>query len=321
MMISFLVFIFCLFLVYFAYLLATRSSDAKRARLQQRLSQALLHSAHTEDAEVLLARQELMSEIPWMNRTLLELQVATNIKRVLDQADVEITVTRLIMFSLMAGLLAGLAASVLTVSLLVILACGIFGAIIPFVHVFWKRKKRFDKFLEHLPDALELMSRALSAGHAFSEALHMVSVEMPEPISKEFRKTYEEQNLGLSLKLALENLTQRMPLLDLRLCVTAVLIQRETGGNLAEILEKVAHTIRERFRILGDLKTLTTSSRLSAWLLCGLPIGVAVAVSAMNPEYMSILWKDPRGHKLIYLAAFLQISGMLIVKKILKIKI
>jgi tight adherence protein B len=210
---------------------------------------------------------------------------------------------------------------VLTVSLLVIVACGISGAILPFIHVFWKRKKRFDKFLEHLPDALELMSRALSAGHAFSEALHMVSIEMPEPISKEFRKTYEEQNLGLSLKLALENLTQRIPLLDLRLCVTAVMIQRETGGNLAEILEKVAHTIRERFRILGDLKTLTTSSRLSAWLLCGLPIGVAVAVSAMNPEYMSILWKDPRGHKLIYLAVFLQISGMLIVRKILKIKI
>jgi len=321
MMISFLVFIFCLFLVYFAYLLATRSSDAKRARLQQRLSQALLHSAHTEDVEVLLARQELMSEIPWANRALLQLQVATKLKRVLDQADIEMTITRLIMFSLMAGMLAGLAVSMITIALFPIIACGIFGAIIPFVHVFWKRKKRFDKFLEHLPDALELMSRALSAGHAFSEALHMVSIEMPEPISKEFRKTYEEQNLGLSLKLALENLTQRIPLLDLRLCVTAVMIQRETGGNLAEILEKVAHTIRERFRILGDLKTLTTSSRLSAWLLCGLPIGVALAVSAMNPEYMSILWKDPRGHKLIYLALFLQISGMLIVKKILKIKI
>jgi tight adherence protein B len=321
MLISFLVFIFCLFLVYFAYLLATRSSDAKRARLKERLSQALLHSAHTDDVEVLLARQELMSEIPWMNRTLLQLQVATKLKRVLDQADIEMTVTRLIMFSLMAGMLAGLAVSMLTISLLAIVACGIFGAIIPFVHVFWKRKKRFDKFLEYLPDALELMSRALSAGHAFSEALHMVSIEMPEPISKEFRKTYEEQNLGLSLKLALENLTQRITLLDLRLCVTAVLIQRETGGNLAEILEKVAHTIRERFRILGDLKTLTTSSRLSAWLLCGLPIGVAVAVSAMNPEYMSVLWTDPRGHKLIYLAVFLQISGMLIVRKILKIKI
>ena len=321
MLISFFVFLFCLFMVLLAYLFATRSSDAKRQRLQQRLAEALLHSAHTEDVEVVIARQELMSEIPALNRALLQFQIATRLKHVLDQADLEITITRLLMFSLMAGLLAGLAASMITVSLLVIIACGIFGACVPFMHVFWKRKKRLNKFLEHLPDALELMSRALSAGHAFSESLHMVSVEMPEPISKEFRKTYEEQNLGLSLKLALENLTQRIPLLDLRLCVTAVLIQRETGGNLAEILEKVSYTIRERFRILGDLKTLTTSSRLSAWLLCGLPVGVALAVTAMNPEYMSILWKDPRGHKLIYIAVFLQISGMLIVRKILRIKI
>jgi tight adherence protein B len=321
MLISFFVFLFCLFAVILAYLFATRGSDAKRARLKQRLNEALLHSAHTTDVEVLLARQELMSEIPALNRALVQIQVATRLKRVLDQADLEITITRLLMFSAMAGMLAGLAASVLTFSILIIVSAGLVGALIPFVHVFWKRKKRFDKFLEHLPDALELMSRALSAGHAFSEALHMVSIEMPEPISKEFRKTYEEQNLGLSLKLALENLTHRMPLLDLRLCVTAVLIQRETGGNLAEILEKVAYTIRERFRILGDLKTLTTSSRLSAWLLCGLPIGVAIAVTAMNPEYMSILWKDPRGHKLIYLAVALQISGMLIVRKILRIRI
>jgi tight adherence protein B len=321
MLISFFVFLFCLFVVLAAYLLATRGSDAKRARLQQRLSQALLHSAHSDDVEILLARQELMSEIPALNRALVQIQVATRLKRVLDQADLSITVTRLLMFSAMAGVLAGLAASMLTVQLVIIVSAALAGAVMPFVHVFWKRKKRFDKFLEHLPDALELMSRALSAGHAFSEALHMVSIEMPEPISKEFRKTYEEQNLGLSLKLALENLTHRMPLLDLRLCVTAVLIQRETGGNLAEILEKVAYTIRERFRILGDLKTLTTSSRLSAWLLCGLPIGVAAAVTVMNPEYMSILWKDPRGHKLIYLAVALQVSGMLIVRKILRIKI
>jgi tight adherence protein B len=105
------------------------------------------------------------------------------------------------------------------------------------------------------------------------------------------------------------------------MCVTAVLIQKETGGNLAEILEKVAHTIRERFRIMGDLKTLTTSSRMSAWLLCALPIFVAVAVTVMNPEYMSVLWKDPRGHYLIAAAMFMQITGMLIVRKILNIRI
>jgi tight adherence protein B len=233
MLIIFLVFTFGLFLVFGAYLLATRGSDARRVRLRQRLEDVLLHSAHTDDVEVLLAREELMSEIPWMNRTLVSVRSAMRLKRVLDQADLQITVTRLVMLSLMAGILAALAMSMLTVSLLLIVGVGVVGFSAPFIHVFWTRKKRFDKFLEHLPDALELISRALSAGHAFPEALHMVSTEMPEPIATEFRKTYEEQNLGLSLKLALENLTQRMPLLDLRLCVTAILIQRETGGNLA----------------------------------------------------------------------------------------
>lgn len=321
MLISFLVFVFGLFLVLGAYLFATHGTESKRARLQKRLAEALLHSAHTEDVEVILARNELMSEIPFVNRFLVRMQAALQLKRMLDQADLHITPSRLVMFSAMAGMLGALAASVITISILIMIVSGIAAAVIPFVHVWWKRKKRFDAFLEHLPDALDLMSRGLSAGHAFSEALHMVSAEMPEPIASEFRKTYEEQNLGLSLKLALENLTQRMPLLDLRMCVTAVLIQRETGGNLAEILEKVAYTIRERFRIMGDLKTLTTSSRMSAWLLCGLPIFVTIVITGMNPDYMSVLWKDPRGHYLIAAAMILQVTGMLIVRKILDIKI
>ncbi len=321
MLISFLVFLFALFLVLGAYLLATHGTDAKRARLQKRLSEALLHSAHTEDIDVVLARNELMSEIPWLNRSLIRVQAALQLKRMLDQADLHITPSRLVMFSAMAGMLAALAASIISISIVLVFVAGVSAAAIPFAHVWWKRKKRFNAFLEHLPDALDLMSRALSAGHAFSEAMHMVSAEMPEPIATEFRKTYEEQNLGLSLKLALENLTQRIPLLDLHMCVTAVLIQRETGGNLAEILEKVAYTIRERFRIMGDLKTLTTSSRMSAWLLCGLPIFVTIVITIMNPEYMAILWKDQRGHYLIATALFLQATGMLIVRKILRIKI
>ena len=321
MLISFLVFVFGLFLVLGAYLLATMGTDAKRARLRNRLSEALLHSAHTEDIEVVLARNELMSEIPWMNRSLVRLQAALHLKMMLDQADLHVTPSRLVMFSAMAGMLAALAVSVITISILLMLGAGVVAAMLPFMHVWWKRKKRFEAFLADLPDALDLMSRALSAGHAFSEALHMVSAEMPEPISGEFRKAYEEQNLGLSLKLAMENLTQRVPLLDLRMCVTAVMIQRETGGNLAEILEKVSYTIRERFRIMGDLKTLTTSSRMSAWLLCGLPIFVTIVITIMNPDYMAILWKDTRGHYLIAAAMLLQITGMLIVRKILDIKI
>lgn len=321
MVISFLVFVFALFLVLGAYLLATHGSDAKRALLRKRLADAVLYSARAEDLEVVLARNELMSEIPWVNRSLIRLQAALHLKRMLDQADIHITPSRLLMFSVMAGVLGALATSVVSSLILMMLLCGVVTASLPFVHVWWKRKKRFGHFLEHLPDTLDLMSRGLSAGHAFSETLQMVAAEMPDPIAAEFRKTYEEQNLGLSLKLALENLTQRMPLLDLRMCVTAILIQKETGGNLAEILEKVAHTIRERFRIMGDLKTLTTSSRMSAWLLCALPIFVAIAVTVMNPDYMSVLWKDQRGHYLIAAAMFMQITGMLIVRKILDIRI
>jgi tight adherence protein B len=321
MLISLVVFLFALFLVLAAYLAATHGSDRKRERLQKRLSEALLHSAHTDDMEIVLARNELMSEIPWVNRSLIQLSAALQLKRMLDQADLHITPSRLLMFSGMAGILGALAVSVVSPSILFMVGGALVAASLPFLHVWWKRKKRFNQFLELLPDALDLMSRGLSAGHAFSEALHMVSAEMPDPIASEFRKTYEEQNLGLSLKLALENLTDRIPLLDLKMCVTAVLIQRETGGNLAEILEKVAYTIRERFRIMGDLKTLTTSSRLSAWLLCGLPIFVALAVTVLNPDYMGILWKDQRGHYMIAAAIFMQITGMLIVRKILDIKI
>lgn len=321
LLVPFFVFIACLFLTYALYLITSRSSDAKRALLNQRLAEAIRSSVNSSDVDVQLAREELLSEIPWLNRSLLKLAVPTRIKRTIDQADLNITVVRLVLFSLTAGALAFLAVSMVSTSYLLMTICGVIAAMLPFSHVLAKRKKRLNKFLQLLPDALDLMSRGLSAGHAFTESLHMVATEMPEPIATEFRKTYEEQNLGLSLKLALENLVQRMPLLDLRMCVTAILIQRETGGNLSELLEKVAYTIRERFRILEDLKTLTLSSRWSAWLLCALPIFLAIYISVMNPGYMDVLWRDPRGHKLIALAVTMQILGMLMVQRIMKIKI
>ena len=320
-LISFFVFLTGLFLVYALYLFTSRSSDAKRALLKERLADAIRSSAHSVDEDVQLARQELMSEIPWVNRVLLKMQISSRLKEIIDQADSQITVMRLVLFSLTAGVLAFLASSMMSPSFLIALFFGVLATMLPFFHILSKRRKRLNKFLQLLPDALDLMSRGLSAGHAFTEALQMVASEMPEPISMEFRKTYEEQNLGLSLKLALENLVQRVPLLDLRMCVTAVMIQRETGGNLSELLEKVAHTIRERFRIMEDLKTMTLSSRWSAWLLCGLPIFLAVYVTVMNPGYMDVMWRDQRGHYLLAVAGVMQIAGMLLVQKIMKIRI
>src|ERR1043166_8518499 len=154
MVVSFLVFVFALFLVLGAYLLATHGTDKKRAKLQKRLSEALLHSANTEDVDVVLARNELMSEIPWVNRTLINVQAALQLKRMLDQADLHITPSRLIMFSFMAGMLGALTASVLTVFIPIMILAGIGCAALPLVHVIWRRKKRFDSFLEQLPDSL-----------------------------------------------------------------------------------------------------------------------------------------------------------------------
>jgi tight adherence protein B len=319
--IPFLVFLACLFLVYALYLFSSRGSDAKRALLKERLADAIRSSAHSTDMDVQLAREELMSEIPWLNRVLLRLQVTAKLKQIIDQADSQITVMRFVLLSLSAGVLAFFAIRMVSTAFALQAVFGVIATMLPLLHILMKRKKRMNKFLQLLPDALDLMSRGLSAGHAFTEALQMVAAEMPEPISMEFRKTYEEQNLGLSLKLALGNMVQRMPLLDLRMCVTAVMIQRETGGNLSELLEKVAYTIRERFRIMEDLKTMTLSSRWSAWLLCGLPIFLAVYVTLMNPGYMDVLWRDPRGHKLIAIAAIMQVLGMLMVQRIMRIRI
>ena len=320
-LIMFFAFLAGLFMVYAIYLITSRQTEAKRAILKERLADAIRASIHSQDLEVQLVRRELLSEIPWVNRVLLGVQLVTQFKKIIDQAASEVTVMRLLLFSLTAGVLAFLAVSMVSTSLLLAFFFGILATALPTLHILAKRRKRLNKFLSLLPDALDLMSRGLSAGHAFTEALQMVATEMPEPIASEFRKTYEEQNLGLSLKLALENLVERVPLLDLRMCVTAVLIQRETGGNLSELLEKVAHTIRERFRIMEDLKTLTLSSRWSAWLLCGLPIFLAVYVSLMNPGYMDVMWRDPRGHWLLALAAIMQVLGMLMVQKIMKIRI
>jgi tight adherence protein B len=320
-MIPFFVFLFCLFVTYASFLLLTRKTAVQREQIKRRLADVLIYSDQTDDPRIQLARVEMMSEIPLINRLLLDIPIAVDLKRWIDQADLHLTVTRLFMFSALAAALAGMAATMLTAALPLIAVPAIAAAAIPFLYVLWRRKKRLNKFLANLPEALDLMSRALSAGHAFSETLKMISQEMTDPIAMEFRRTYEEHNLGLSSKLALENLAQRIPLLDLRMCITAIQIQRETGGNLAEILEKVGYTIRERFRILEDLKTLTTQSRISAWVLCAIPIFVAAATTIINPDYMSVLWNDPRGHKLIAVALGMQIAGMLMVRKILQIKI
>ena len=320
MLISTFVFLFFLFATYALYVLASNKSDTRQARLQQRVAQALQESSTVSFEDIQLAREDSIGGVPFINRLLSSLNLTKNLDRMLRQADMQITVTRLLVFCFVAGLMAGLATyTVLNAPVALLVA--IVAAILPIVHVSTKRKKRLRKFNAQLPDTLDLLSRSLSVGHAFSEALHQVATEMPDPIATEFRIAFEEQKLGLSTKAALDRLSERVPLLDLRLCVTAMHIQRETGGNLGEIMEKVAQTIRERYKLIEDFRTMTTASRGSAWILCGLPILIIALLTFINPDYMSSLIRETRGHYVLAVAAVLQILGVITINKILAIKV
>jgi tight adherence protein B len=320
MLISTTVFLFFLFLVYALFLMASRKSDARQERLQERVADALRGLSSSDDAPVQISRDDSIGGHPIVNQLLSSLDFIKRMDRMIRQADIRITVTRLLMFSLVAGLMAGLAAYTI-VNPVFALLLAIPAAALPILHVSMKRNKRMRKFNAQLPDTLDLFGRSLAVGHAFSESLHQVASEMPDPISTEFRITFEEQKLGLSTKAALDRLAERVPLLDLRLCITAMHIQRETGGNLAEILEKVGETIRLRFKLMEDFRTMTTSARGSAWILCGLPLGIVALMTFINPDYMSVLLHDQRGHYILIIAAVLQFLGIVTIKKILAIKV
>ena len=314
------VLLFFLFLTYALFLLASRNSDARQARLEQRIAEALRDTNRTADDAIQISREDLMGKNAALNRILSSLNLAKKLETMITQADSRITVSRLLGFSFLAGVIAGLAAYTV-MNAVFALAIFFLAASMPFFHIAIKRRKRLLKFNSQLPDTLDLLSRSLAVGHAFTEALHQVSSEMPDPIATEFRIAFEEQKLGLSTKVALDRLIERVPLPDLHLCVVAIHIQRETGGNLAEILERVAQTIRDRFKLMEDFRTMTTSSRASAWILCGLPFALVFLLTALNPEYMSKLLYDPRGHIVIAVAIVLQMIGMLLIRKILAIKV
>jgi len=321
MLISTIIFLFFLFVTYALFLLASRKSDARDQRLDERVAEALLESdAGSFEAEIRITRDDSIGGNPFINRLLSSLDFVKRLDLMIKQADVHTTVSRLLGFSAVAGIMAAAAAyTAMNPASVVVLA--IVAAALPILHVSRKRKQRLRTFNSQLPDTLDLLSRSLSVGHAFSESLNQVASEMPDPIAAEFRTTFEEQKLGLSIKMALDRLSERVPLLDLRLCVTAMHIQRETGGNLAEILEKVSQTIRERYRIMEDFRTMTTASRLSGWILCGLPFALVFVLTIFNPDYMGVLIHDQRGHYVLAFAGVWQMFGMLLIKKFLSIKV
>jgi tight adherence protein B len=192
---------------------------------------------------------------------------------------------------------------------------------VPFSIVALKRRRRLRAFEEHFPEALDLLGRAVRAGHAFTTGLEMIATESAEPVAGEFRTAFEEQNFGLPLRDALLNMTERVPLVDVRFFVTALLIQKETGGNLAEILDGLSRVIRDRFRIYREVKTRTAQGRLTAAILISLPLGVMLALELINPAYLRVLFEDPAGPTVLAIAATMQVIGSLLLWKIIHFEV
>ncbi|HEV3203297.1 MAG TPA: type II secretion system F family protein [Gemmataceae bacterium] len=198
---------------------------------------------------------------------------------------------------------------------------GVLMFLAPWVWLWNRRRARLKKFASQLPDALELVARALRAGHSLAAGMHVVAEEMPLPISIEFGRVYEEQNLGISLEDALRNMTERVPNLDLRFFVTTVAIQRQTGGDLSEILDKIGYVVRERYRILGQVKALTAEGRLSGVVLIALPFVLFLVMLHLKPDYVAVLWTDKQGIKMSIFALIMQLLGAAVIKKIVDIKV
>lgn len=310
-----------IFLVVAFYFFVSRDTDEYRRRIDDRLKQLVQERGGASQREMQLLKEELLSTVPAFHRTLIRFEVFNKLQGILRQADQTITVYRFITYSLIGGLVGGLLIFFFSGSLMAMLIVAVVLMIAPLMWVLNKRRRRFNSFLEQLPDALELMVRSLQAGHSFSSALQMVATEMPEPIAREFGKTYEEQNLGLNIKSALENMVERVPILDLKLCVTAVLIQREIGGNLSEVLRNISHTIRERFRIQGEIRVKSAQARLSGYIVSALPFFLFFWINLVNPAYMKSLYDHPNGYYILGGGIVMQVVGWLIIRKIVNIEV
>jgi tight adherence protein B len=312
--------------VFAIVLLLSMSFDSSgvdvRKKTKQRLDSISLAAARSpQDEGIGLIREELLSSIPWMNRWLQRQDFFARFRKYLKQADLQWTITRLVAMSVAAWVAAGAALFFRTNDATLSTLIGAGAAAGPLLFVRFKRSQRFEQFERNLPKALDLMVSALRAGHSLISALESVAKEMPNPIGAEFRKCFDEQTFGLEMRESMLNLGARVPIHDVHIVITAILIQKESGGNLAEILDKVAAIIRERFRLKKQVQVHTAQGRLTGWILTLLPVVLGFALYLVNPEHMSTLWRNPVGLKLIYAAVAMTVIGGLIIRKIVNIRI
>ena len=268
-----------------------------------------------------LVRDELLSDVPALNKLLVRWNWAERLREYIEQSGVRSKPGKILLLSFVLAIGSYLVVAALFSIVLVALAAGIVAGMIPLAVIAFKRSHRFHLFEKHFPEALDLLARAVRAGHAITTGFEMVAKELPEPVSGEFRTTFEEQNFGLPLRDALLNFTERVPLLDVRFFVTALLIQKETGGNLAEILDNLSRVIRERFRIRGEVRIRTAQGRMTAGILIALPPLMLFMLNMLNPSYMKPMFTQSIGHWLLIGAGVLQVVGSILLWKIVHIEV
>jgi tight adherence protein B len=293
-----------------------------RARLiKDRLATVQKTPEREPDEELALLRDEQLSKIPAFDTLLRRSERVSAIQDALLQAGMKFRAGNFLLLCVFCGVVAGLATVLYTRNPAIAWAALIIGGFLPYSVVSYRRQKRFERFEELFPEAIDTLARAVRAGHAFTTAIEMISNEIAEPLATEFRKLFEEQKFGMPVRDALMNLTERVPLVDVKFFVTAVMLQRETGGNLAEILDNLSYVIRERFKIQRQVRVHTAQGRLTMALLMAMPPTVVTILLVFSPDFVRPLFYDPIGHALLVLSIALQTVGYFVIRKIIKIQV
>ncbi|MGM0769071.1 MAG: type II secretion system F family protein [Pseudomonadota bacterium] len=294
-------------------------SRGARKRLSQRVKQLTENGGNEE--RLSLIREQYLSDLSPTEKRIESLEVLQPLATLIAQSGYRTRAYRVLMLALLMALAAAVAAYILTHAWWITLLVMPFGAALPVIYLCRKRTGRIAKIEEQLPDAVDVIIRALRAGHPFIEAIRLVSTEMPSPVKEEFQTTFNEINYGGDVRAALFGLLQRVPSVLVMALITAVLVQRESGGNLAEVLEKIAAVIRGRFRFQRRVRTLSAEGRISAWVLTLTPFVLFLLISLVNPNYMPMLTESSRGQEIVMVSLVLIVIGVFWIKKILNIKV
>jgi tight adherence protein B len=295
--------------------------SAKARLLKERLADENKSPERAPEEELALLRDEQLSKIPALDTLLRRSDRVSAIQKTLAQGGLTIRAGNFLGLSALTGIAAAIVLYVVSKRIDVAWVALLVGFILPYSYASYRRNQRFEKFEELFPEAIDTLARAVRAGHAFTTALEMITDEVAEPVSGEFRQLYEEQKFGMPVREALVNLTERMPLVDVKFFVTAVMLQRETGGNLAEILDNLSYVIRERFKIQRQVRVYTAQGRLTMALLMAMPPIIVTVMLVLNPAFIRPLFNDPIGHTLLVAGITLQTVGYFVIKKIIKIQV